>query len=89
MCAYRNTIVVQGGSGGYMKDLMRRNGFNGVWSYDIPKGTWSLVDTFGIKPTMRQHHGAAVLGGVMLVVGGHNTEARVVLDDFNLFDFQS
>jgi hypothetical protein len=33
------------------------------------------------------HHAAGCLGGVMLVVGGFNTEAKVVLDDYNLFDF--
>lgn len=35
------------------------------------------------------HHAAAVLGGIMLVMGGVNTEAKTVMDDFNLFDFQS
>ena len=33
------------------------------------------------------HHAASCMGGLMLVVGGFNTEAKVVLDDFNLFDF--
>lgn len=31
----------------------------------------------------------AVFGGLMLVHGGFNTEAKVVLDDFNLFDFKT
>ena len=35
------------------------------------------------------YHASAVLGGVKLVMGGYNTEAKVVLDDFNLFDFGS
>lgn len=33
------------------------------------------------------YHASAVLGGVQLVMGGFNTEAKVVLDDFHLFDF--
>jgi len=33
-------------------------------------------------------HAAATIGSVMLVMGGVNPEAKVVLDDFNLFDFR-
>lgn len=33
------------------------------------------------------YHAGAIIGGVQLVMGGFNTEAKVVLDDFNLFDF--
>jgi hypothetical protein len=33
------------------------------------------------------YHAAGCLGGIMLVSGGYNTEAKVTLDDFNLFDF--
>jgi hypothetical protein len=35
------------------------------------------------------HHAEAVLGGVMLIMGGLNTVAKTVLDDFTLFDFGS
>jgi hypothetical protein len=35
------------------------------------------------------HHAAAILGGIMLVMGGINTESKSVMDDFNLFDFSS
>jgi hypothetical protein len=34
-------------------------------------------------------HAGAVLGGLMMMHGGFNTEAKIVLDDFNLFDFDS
>jgi hypothetical protein len=29
------------------------------------------------------------MGGIMLVHGGYNTEGKVTLDDFNLFDFDT
>ena len=35
------------------------------------------------------NHASGCLGGIMLVMGGVNTEARSTLDDFNLFDFQT
>lgn len=39
-------------------------------------------------PKKRMQHAAATMGCVMLVMGGVNPEAKVVLDDFNLFDFR-
>ncbi len=33
-------------------------------------------------------HAAGVMGGLMLMHGGYSTEGRLVLDDFNLFDFK-
>lgn len=48
-----------------------------------------MIDGKGIAPKRRMHHAEAVLGGVMLIMGGINTEAKTVLDDFNLFDFCS
>jgi hypothetical protein len=39
-------------------------------------------------PKKRMYHASATIGCVMLVMGGFNTEAKVVLDDFNLFDFR-
>jgi len=34
------------------------------------------------------NHASGVMGCVMMVSGGFNTEAKVVMDDFNLFDFR-
>jgi N-acetylneuraminic acid mutarotase len=35
------------------------------------------------------NHAAAVIGGIMLVMGGFSSETKQTLDDFNLFDFQT
>lgn len=36
----------------------------------------------GNQPKKRMHHAAGMLGCVMVVSGGYNTEAKVVMDDF-------
>ena len=33
-------------------------------------------------------HVSAALGSVMLIHGGYNSEGKVMLDDFNLFDIE-
>ena len=43
----------------------------------------------GNVPKKRMQHAAACMGGIMLLMGGFSTEAKVILDDYNLFDFQS
>ncbi len=42
-----------------------------------------------MAPKIRMYHSAAVLGGVMLIMGGVNPETQTIMDDFNLFDFNS
>jgi hypothetical protein len=39
-------------------------------------------------PRKRMNHTASVMGSLMLVHGGFNTESKKVLDDFNLFDLE-
>jgi hypothetical protein len=34
-------------------------------------------------------HAASILGGMMLVHGGFNTEQKKLLNDFGLFDLES
>ena len=48
-----------------------------------------MIESNGIVPIKRMNHASGVLGGIMLIMGGFNTEAKVVLDDFNLFDFKT
>jgi len=73
-----------------MADIGLREAFNDLWIWDTKTNcSWDKVEATGSIPNKRMYHSAGVLGGIMLVLGGVNTEARVVLDDFNLFDFNS
>ena len=74
-----------------MKDIGLREAFNDLWVWDTKlNDKWIKIEGKGQIPKRRMFHEARVLGGIMLLLGGVNTEARgAVLDDFNLFDFQS
>jgi len=71
-----------------MNDIGLREAFDDLWIWDtVENKNWIRVDGKGTAPKRRNHHAAGVFGGFMIIMGGVNTEARTVLDDFNIFDF--
>ena len=91
LCAYRDSIALFGGSGAFIQEIGLRMSFNDLWIWDSKATSkrWVKIDDKGVVPKKRMQHAAASLGGIMLVMGGLNTEAKIVLDDFNLYDFQT
>ncbi len=89
LCAYKEKLVLFGGSGFFHQEIGMREAYNDLWMWDtgLKTSEWRQIECKGSIPIKRMHHAAGCLGGVMLVVGGFNTEAKVVLDDYNLFDF--
>lgn len=92
LCAYRDKVVLFGGSGAFIREIGLRMSFNDLWIWDTKctdknKGWKQIIDK-GEMPRKRMQHAGACLGGIMLVMGGFSTEAKTVLDDFNLFDCQ-
>lgn len=91
LCSYRDCVVLFGGAAAFIKEIGLRMSFNDLWiwnskSCDSKKG-WRKISEKGSAPKKRMQHAAACMGGIMLVMGGFSTEAKVVLDDYNLFDF--
>lgn len=79
-----------GGSGAFINDIDMKDAYNDLWIWDTVKNDqWREVIGKGKPPKRRMHQGGTVLGGVMLIMGGVNTVAKTVLDDFILFDFGS
>ena len=73
-----------------MSDINMREAYNDLWVWDsVSNDKWEKIDCHGVAPLKRMSHAGAVLGGLMMVYGGWNTEAKVVLDDCNLFDFNT
>jgi hypothetical protein len=73
-----------------MDDIGLRESFNDLWVWDTKTDShWAQIDGQGSVPKRRMHHATAILGGILLVMGGINTESKLVMDDFNLFDFAS
>lgn len=79
-----------GGAGEFISSVGLRIGFNDLWTFDTesPNRSWMLCNEKGFLPKKRMYAASGVMGCVMIVVGGFNTEAKVVMDDFNLFDFR-
>lgn len=68
-----------------MQKISLRQGFNDVWMFDTRQGnkTWTeLKDVAGHVPKKRMNHAAGIMGCVMIISGGYNTEAKVIMDDF-------
>lgn len=65
--------------------------YNDLWTWDTKctdnnKGWKQIIDNSVNTPRKRMQHAGACFGGIMLIMGGFNTEAKQILDDFNLFD---
>jgi len=89
MNIFEDKLVIFGGAGTYMNTIKMRLSFNDMFLFNTKKEKWSRVQEVGQVPKKRMGHVAAVMGGVYLVHGGFNTEGKIVLDDFNLYDFEN
>lgn len=87
--AYKDKAVLFGGNSAFMHDIGMRESFNDLWFWVAGSNHWVQPEQNGNLPKKRMAHGCSILGGVMLVMGGVNTEFKTVLDDFNLYDFIS
>lgn len=50
--------------------------FNDVWSYDPRTNQWTQLDCIGYIPSPREGHAAALVGDVMYIFGGRNSEGE-------------
>lgn len=48
--------------------------FNDVWSFDPRTNTWTQLDCIGYIPSPREGHAAAMVGDVMYIFGGRDSE---------------
>ena len=81
-----------GGAGSYVSSIKMRLSFNDLLIFDTKminangmQGTWTKTksaDNEGEVPSKRMNHTATILGCVMVVHGGFNTERKRILNDF-------
>ena len=74
MLAYDRKLVVFGGAGAYMQTVKMRLSFNDVHIYDTEGEQWLKEAEIEGAPRKRMNHAASILGSMMLVHGGFNTE---------------
>lgn len=66
-----------------------RLSYNDVQVFDVDEEQWLKEPDIEGAPKKRQNHIAGILGSVMLVHGGFNTEQKKVLNDIGLFDIDT
>ena len=62
--------------------------FNDLWCFNTNEKQWIEIEPDGVMPKKRISHVSGFFGCIMLTHGGFNSEAKKLLDDFNLYDVQ-
>ena len=88
MVNFDNNLALFGGGGAYMSKLKMRSSYNDIWVFDTRQLRWIKREGSGIPPKKRMSHAFSIAGSLMMIHGGMNTEAKIVLDDFNLYDLE-
>jgi hypothetical protein len=89
MLPYDKKLVVFGGAGGYLPAIKMRMSYNDVHIYDTEEEMWLKEPEIEGAPSKRMSHCASILGGMMVVHGGYNTEQKKILRDFGIFDLEN
>ena len=89
MARYDSRLILFGGGGSYIPSIKTRQCFNDVRQFDTIDRQW-LKDQRMLKgnyvPERRMHHKGDILGCILAVYGGFNTENKTVLNDLILYD---
>lgn len=74
MLAYDHKLVVFGGAGAYIPAIKMRLSFNDVHIFDTQSELWLKEPEIEGAPGKRMNHAAGILGSMMIVHGGFNTD---------------
>jgi len=89
MVAYDDRkLLLFGGAAAYLRALTMRLCLDDLHIFDVSALKWTKVPETDLTAPKRMNHVADTIGCIMLVHGGHNTEIKKTLDDFNLFDIE-
>ena len=88
MIAYGDKLLLFGGSGPYIPSVKMRASYNDLWSFDTKTDLWTQIEAEGNVLKKRINHVASRLGCIMMTHGGFSTEAKIMLDDFSLYDIE-
>lgn len=79
-----------GGNGPYISHIKSRRAYHDLLQFDTVTKRWfeDKRAPKGALPAKRINHAGDVLGCVLAVFGGFETEQRRVLDDLALFDLE-
>ena len=71
-----------------MQSIKMRLAFNDVKIFDTETEQWLKEPEIEGAPSKRMSHSACILGSMLVVHGGFNTEQKKVLSDFGVFDLE-
>ena len=86
--AYRNKIVLYGGSRAPSKSQAHRRFPHKLYIYSCEAARWNRYPGKGSVPVSRRNHAGAVIGRYLVVYGGINSEAKT-LGDLCLLDLKT
>lgn len=91
MKKYKDKLILFGGGGPYVQSIKTRTCYNDIRYFDTASKQW-YKDLKAMKgnfvPQKRLHHGGDVIGCILAIYGGFNTEQKRVLDDLIMFDIE-
>lgn len=89
MMPYNSKFILFGGGSEYMPNLKMRTSFNDIWLFCTWRHEWERRQPTGMPPKKRMSHVTSILGSMMVIHGGKSTEAKILLDDFQIYDIDS
>lgn len=88
MVKYQDKLVVFGGAGQYIPSIKMRVGFNDIQIFDLSNELWMKEPDLDGAPKKRMNQAASLLGCMMLIHGGLNTESKRLMEDMKVFDIE-
>ncbi len=88
MVQYNDKLVVFGGAGTYISSIKMRLSYNDLFIFDTQTECWLPECDIEGAPRKRMNHGCSIMGCLMLVHGGFNTEQKKALDEMKCFDLE-
>jgi hypothetical protein len=84
-------MILFGGSGPYISHIKSRRSYYDIYLFDTKKKRWNQNKT-KIKGKQslnkRINHAGDVLGSIIAVYGGYDSEVKEILDDLVLYDIE-
>jgi N-acetylneuraminic acid mutarotase len=90
-CRYGSKLIMFGGNGPYISHIKSRRAYYDIYEYDTLERRWSenKRKVRGKAPVAKRiNHAGDVLGCILTVFGGYETEQRRVLNDLVLYDIE-
>jgi N-acetylneuraminic acid mutarotase len=85
---YEDNLVFFGGQGDNIQNSRTKDCYNNMLWFNTKTQTWRNIEVPNQSPVKKRcGHVSSIMGGMLLVHGGKNTFQKLVLSEFNVYDF--